>query len=368
MGRRHFHFNPTTRDHLSEGACRVTSGPQPDIWPPHTVRRHVPPPPDAVLCEEPPSPTKRRFVDSFHSRESMQTDPDPQPPARRMYPRREEASPLGATKDCTATSLRRPCPDGAIQAPHKNRSSRRHFGDEFNLAQEIQQIQTSSLSNKRHVQSRTPSHLGSGGPQVVYTEYSASSRRHCPEMGGRPASVGAARRGILPHQRRHLAPEDHLIGSYVQNQDVTPRLCGNSKARASSNPPGSANMASVLVTEGSAWAPPDARRWEPSRRVLESEGHLLGGFLMPSDAPFVAEPFFSRRQYDEPQPNMIGGSMRSQAPSVCEVSHSRDCPEDNLIGGLFRPTSAPARVGGRRSSSVPATPSRRSEVRPPWVS
>jgi len=350
---------------LAEGSCRVPLGvcekSSPDIWPPHASRRHVPPPLDAVWCEEPQTPSKRLYPSRRQASdctlepqapESLSAQPEIQLPSRRMYPQRDEASALGATRDFTSSCLRRPCPDGPLHTSSK-KTTRRHFHDECLQAHwDKQEKQAHTPHSRRHVQSHTQEHLSNGGPQVTYTEYSPCSRRHCAELGGRPASVGAARRGILPHQRRHLAPEDHMVGPYIHSGSAEPSfVSGNSKARASSHPPGSNNMASVLCTEGSAWAPPGARKCEPTRRTLEAEGHLLGGFLA-RDTSSGVDPFFSRRHYGEPPVHMIGGTMRSPAPAWSEARRSWD-PSDNLIGGVFRFGSAP-RTPAQHSEPVKA--------------
>lgn len=202
-----------------------------------------------------------------------------------------------------------------------------------------------TVSSKRHVHSRTPGHLSSGSAQVLGGEDRGYGRRHCQELGGRPASARAARRGVWPHQRRHIGPEDHLIGPYVYSNEAPPLVCGTTKARASSNPPGgwvgSHNMTAALRDDGSHWQPPGGFRKSPSRRVLENDGHLLGGYVWPSSAPAPPDPFTRRRAYDEPPPNLIGGSLRMNNAPSCTSLHSKAGREDHLIGGVFRAASCP---------------------------
>lgn len=314
MGRRHFHFSPAVRGHLAEGACRVVSG-APDLWPAHATRRHLPPPLDGAWCEEPPTPSKRVWSGT-KSAESWNLEPEPLSTARRMYPRRE-ASPSGATRDFSSILSRRHTPAPMQAAPESGR--RRHFADSYNLFEELEEAPS---SGKRHVHSSTPEHLSLGAPQVRFNEESPSSRRHCRELGGRPASAHAARRGTLPPQRRHLMPE--------------------ARARASNHPP-SAGMASALRSgEAAPWQPPGgSRRATPSRRLgmPEPEGHLLGGYLCPSWEPSGLEPFFTRRHYEEPPAHMIGGTLRQPA---CSAPAWAPYSTDNLIGGAFRSVSAPS--------------------------
>merc|ERR1719424_130009 len=140
------------------------------------------------------------------------------------------------------------------------------------MTEEPYGVHVATPNGRRHVQCKTPGHLSNGGPMVVRNEAPPSCRRNCRELGGRSASVGAARRDGWPHQRRHLAPEDHLIGPFVYNGDAPPQLCGNSKARASSNPPGSFHVASALNAEvPSRWlAPESSHQHVPIRRSLEA--------------------------------------------------------------------------------------------------
>merc|ERR1719454_527576 len=195
-----------------------------------------------------------------------------------------------------------------------------------------------AISGRRHVQPPHQAHLRQASAQVISNEEPANSRRHLRGCESRPASAGVARRGVWPHQRKHWSPEDHLAGGCVSHDDDYTKFCGHTKARASSTPPGSSGMAAALRNE--VMQPPDiaCRKSAQSKRVLEMQGNLLGGYLWPSEAPSLPEPFFSRHQnFIEPAPNLIGGVLRL-ASSPCSVTPpwQRLSREDNLIGGVFR--------------------------------
>lgn len=362
MGRRHFHHVSQSSDHLADAACRVVSGAV-DIWPPHETRRHLAGPPGDSWYEEPATPTKRQFVPNAIRKESWNSEPEPQRDARRRYPNRREASPDGATRDFTSSCLRRACSAPSSPRSRAQHQSRKHFlEDHYHLVEEL----PSHPRRKRHVPQRPQGHLGSASAQVVWDPVSrGTSRRHCPELVGRCINTIAAERGTLPAQRRHLLPDDHLIGPYVHHGDPERLVCGHTKARDTCSAAcGSDNVAAVLSHENAQQQGPDsAAKNAPSRRVLESEGNLLGGYLWSSrdtpTAPSRAEPFFSKHHYDEPPPNLLGGSLRPSSPPWHEAVVPKIGPEDHLIGSAFRASSVPqcqSRAGCKPVSVSISTP------------
>jgi len=257
------------------------------------------------------NPGKRHFSHQLGA-EAAHTEHVTWTASRRTFPSRKVTT-GGSTRDSWHILSKRHC-----QVPiagETSRQEKRHYEpqphDENTCEESL------AAAGRRHLQAPTSQLVGTA-PQVASASVPPSGRRRC---AGRPP-VGM--RGTHLPQRRHLLPEDHLLGPTVQSY-TEPPLCGSSRAHVFTPPP-RAGVAESLAGVG----PVPASRSAERRHLPERAGE-------PSlEAREAAMREYSRplRRLLRPSESLVGGTIRREQSSSPSRSQRRCvvAPEDSLFG------------------------------------
>jgi len=327
MGRRHFNFSPGVRafqENFSSSDAGSTAG---GDW--HPSKRTVQPP--------------------IHAHEAtLFDDPGvPDPPIRRMYPNREDASPAGGTK---AEALRRRCSGPRVVQPVPTSKRRYAVGAHDPGYVAFPDKASEDLCSRRHVPGPND-HISDF--KVVRDEVAGGGRRH-----SRAASASGSSRATPSHQRRHLGREDHLVGATLHWTEDQP--ADSAGGRSSSIPPGgsSCGVASVLrsqaVTPAKTSVGGRASDHVRARRRVEVEDTLFGGTLATAETHPYERPPRPRphsaprclRQCSHERDHLMGGVVSRRADVENQLRHmvGKPAPEDSLIGSSFRHQLEPSPV------------------------